>query len=85
MFMGGKADDFMKVMQERLECDVCRAEAVRYTLTLPDGMKVLDRCARHATAIFALKDEPGEWHPSRSREGITVLKPRDVQELRRKQ
>jgi hypothetical protein len=76
----------MKVMLERLECDICRAEAERYTLTLPDGMKVLDRCERHARAIFDLKDEPGEWHPSRSRaDGITVLTPRDVQGLRRRQ
>lgn len=52
-----------KVTLEQIECDICRKVGERYTLSFPDGIKVLDRCAAHAKKIFALKEEQGEWTP----------------------
>lgn len=76
-----------KVTLEQIECDVCRKVGERYTLSYPDGIKVLDRCDKHATKIFALKEEPGDWTAlSASTKGRTTLKvstPEDIERQRR--
>lgn len=76
----------VKVTLERLECDVCGDEAERYTVSYPDGMKVLDRCDKHAKKIVALRDEPGDWSaltPS-TKGKLTVLTPAEIEQRRKK-
>lgn len=48
---------------EQIECDVCGREGERYTLSFPDGIKILDRCDRHDKKIQTLKEEAGDWSP----------------------
>lgn len=75
----------VKVTLERLECDVCGDEAVRYTVSYPDGMKVLDRCERHAKKVLALRDEAGNWSaftPS-TKGKLTVLSPEEINSRRK--
>lgn len=75
----------VKITLEKLECDVCRSGAVRYAVTYPDGIKILDRCEKHSKKLLAFKDEPGEWTTVNARKGkFTVLSPEEIQ-LRRKQ
>jgi hypothetical protein len=69
-----------KVTLERYNCDVCEQEGERYTLSFPDGIKVLDRCERHAKKIIALRDEAGEFTriaPNR-RNSLKVSTPEDI-------
>lgn len=69
----------VKITREELECDVCRATAERYAVTYPDGVKVLDRCEKHAKKLLGLKDEPGEWSALTSRKGkLTILSPEEI-------
>lgn len=70
----------VKVTLEKIECDVCGAEGVRYTIGYPDGMKVLDRCSKHDKAIVKLKEEAGAWTPTseHARGKLTVLSPEEI-------
>lgn len=73
-----------KVTLEQIECDVCRKVGERYTLSFPDGIKVLDRCDTHAKKIFAFKDEPGEWTAlSATTKGRTTLKVSTAEDIER--
>ena len=75
----------VKVTLERIECDVCGEEGTRYTLSFPDGVKVLDRCEKHEKKIMALKNEKGDWTPLGGRSsGITVKTPEQIAAERKK-
>lgn len=75
----------VKVTHETLECDVCNKDAERYTVSYPDGIKILDRCPQHAKKILALKDEAGGWSEfGKSRRGkLQVLTPEEISRKRR--
>lgn len=53
----------VKVTLEAFHCDVCGEPGQRYTVGFPDGVKLLDRCARHAAKVEALRNEKGDWQP----------------------
>jgi hypothetical protein len=46
---------------EQILCDVCESVGERYTLSFPDGIKILDRCSKHDKKIQALREEAGDW------------------------
>ena len=75
-----------KVTLEQIECDVCRKVGERYTLSYPDGIKILDRCDKHAAKIFALKDEPGDWTvlSAKGRTSLKVSTAADIERQMRK-
>lgn len=73
----------VKVTLERLECDVCGAPAERYAVTYPEGMKILDRCQKHAKKLLAFKEERGEWTAITSRKGkMSILTPEEIESRR---
>lgn len=75
-----------RVLQQ-IECDVCGNEGTRYTLSFPDGIKVLDRCAQHDQKIQELRAEEGDFTTTTvnqgnvKRGGIVLT---DVSEIERK-
>ncbi len=77
----------VKVTREEIECDVCAEIGTRYTVNYPDGIKVLDRCDKHAKDILKLKDAPGTWSPMKggsTRGRLQVLTPQEISAKRRK-
>jgi len=62
----------VKVTLEAFHCDVCGDEGDRYTVGYRDGMKILDRCPRHATKLEALRNEKGDWQASSPRSEFKV-------------
>ena len=71
-----------KVTLEHIECDVCHTRGERYTISFPEGMKILDRCNSHAKKIIAFKNEPGEWTDlptgARGRAGLKISTAEDI-------
>lgn len=69
---------------EAYECDVCAREAVRYTLSFPEGVKTLDRCDRHDKAIHKLREEKGSWATlTGHRSPFKVSSPDDISKQRK--
>ena len=75
----------VKVTLERVICDLCDREGERYTISYPDGMKVLDRCDKHNKGLMKLKDEAGEWTQlsTRTRGKLQVLTPEQIRAQRK--
>jgi hypothetical protein len=74
-----------KVTLEQYECDVCQTIGERYTISYPDGMKILDRCSKHNRKILALKEEVGDWTAvtGQSRRGrLAVTTPNEIAKKR---
>lgn len=55
---------------EQFICDICQEVGERYTLSFPDGIKVLDRCSKHDKKIMDLKEEVGDWTSLTSRPSV---------------
>lgn len=76
-----------KVTREQIECDLCGVVGVRYTVSYPEGMKVLDRCGKHDKRVIDLKDEPGEWTAIVGKDGhkrgISVHTPEEIEALKK--
>lgn len=69
---------------ELFECDVCGAEAERYTVSFPDGgILALDRCERHNKKILALRDEKGAWTSGQGRSVFKVSSLEDIKKQKR--
>jgi len=50
-----------KVTVEQIQCDICLSLGTRFTVSFPDGVKILDRCSKHDRKLQALREEPGDW------------------------
>lgn len=65
---------------ELFECDICGADAKRYTVSYPDdnGILALDRCERHNKKLVALREEKGAWTTGAGR---SVFKVTSLEEI----
>lgn len=71
----------VKKTLELYECDKCGENGKRYSILFEDGTLLLDRCARHATKIEALRNEQGEWAPI-THSGLGGFRKSNLAELR---
>ncbi len=70
---------------ELFECDVCGADAERYTISFPDGgILALDRCERHNKKLVALREEKGAWTTGSGRSVFKVSSIEDIEKRRSK-
>lgn len=73
----------VRVTLEVYRCDVCGADGERYTVGYRDGVKVLDRCPRHASKLEAFREEKGDWQPNSPKAEFKVSTIEDIKKQKK--